>query len=233
MLDTAWPPTTFLGGLTDPERDRLLNAGADERFEPGACLMSLDDAGEFVLLLRHGEAKVVADGATGQRLLGFEGPGDVVGSLPYLVGRRLPSSVIALRHRPVAAVRLDREGFTTFFDAHPRAGLVLARTIAERLHALERGRLVPVGLSVEQRVLGVLVELARLTAPVGSSDAEIPLTQLEIAQLLDVAQVSVQRALRALAAQGLALPGYRKIHVSCLRCAENAAVDRDAGPCRH
>jgi CRP-like cAMP-binding protein len=133
----------------------------------------------------------------------------------------------------VTAVRLDRDEFTTYLDAHPRAGLVLARAIAGQLQALERRRVVPVGLSVEQRVLGVLVELAWLSAAGGACDVEIPLTQLEIAQLLDVAQVSVQRALRALAAQGLAIPRYRKIHVPCLRCAESAAVNRGAGPCRH
>ncbi|MFJ9785899.1 Crp/Fnr family transcriptional regulator [Amycolatopsis sp. NPDC101161] len=230
MLDTAWPPTTFAGQLTTAELDWALTTGSQVRYEAGECLTTEGD----VLLICHGEAKVVAEGESGQRLLGFRGPGDLVGELAYLADPQWVPSVIALRQRPVSVVRLDRDRFTAFLDIHPRAALVLARTIAERQCALERSRLVPSSLPMERRVSAVLAELAWLSgAGSRSADVDIPLTQLEIAQLLDVAQVSVQRALRTLAAQELVRPGYRKIRVRCLACVQDAAGNLVAGSCRH
>jgi CRP/FNR family cyclic AMP-dependent transcriptional regulator len=234
MLDTAWPPSTFAGRLTTAERDWALTTGRQVRYEPGACLLAEGGPPDHVLLICHGEAKVVAEGETGPRLLGFRGPGDLVGELSYLAGPGWVPSVIALRQRPVSAVRLDRDKFTAFLDAHPRAALALARTIAERQCALERSRLSPSSLPMERRVSAILAELAWLSGSDSlATDVDIPLTQLEIAQLLDVAQVSVQRALRALAAQGLVRPGYRRIRVRCLTCIQDAAGNRVTGPCRH
>jgi CRP-like cAMP-binding protein len=234
MLDTAWPPSTFAGRLTTAERDWALTVGSRVRFEPGALLVAQGAPNDCVFLFCHGETKTVVDGESGLRLLGFQGPGDLMGDLPYLTDEPWPVSVVALRQRPVSAVRLDRDRFAALLENYPRTGLVLARTMAERLRTAERRRSAPAGWPVERRVLRVLVELTWLSgSDSASADVEIPLTQLEIAQLLDVAQVSVQRALRALAAQGLVKPGYRRINLPCVHCAGRAADNRATGSCEH
>jgi CRP-like cAMP-binding protein len=203
-MNDTWPATGFAGRLRPEELDYLLAAGEPVTFPPSATI--LHDGS--LLLIRRGEVKLVASSG---RLLDVRGPGDLLGEVPYLTGLGPTTIVVAMRMREVEAVRLGYTAFTAFLDRFPRAGLEVARVVATRLRT-DQTRLELTAYGVTDRVVRALIDMASVFGP------EIPLTQLEISQLIGLSQVSVQRTLRELSALGVTKRGYRKVHVPCVGC---------------
>jgi CRP/FNR family cyclic AMP-dependent transcriptional regulator len=203
MTDT-WQTKGFAGRLGPEELHCLLSSGRPVTFPPTTTI--LHDGS--LLLIRKGEVKLVASSG---RLLDVRGPGDLVGEVPYLTGLGPTSIVVALRSREVEAVSVGYPEFTEFLDRFPQAGLHVARFVAARLRT-DQNRLELTGYGVTDRVVRALVDMASVFGP------EIPLTQLEISQLIGLSQVSVQRTLRELSALGLTKRGYRRVVVPCVGC---------------
>ncbi|SCG67968.1 Crp/Fnr family transcriptional regulator [Micromonospora coxensis] len=188
-----WSRTSFAGRLPQSDRDALLRLGGRQEFPHNHRLLRQGEPGRHLLLLTSGRARVVVDDV---RSIALRSSGDLLGELSYLDERPRSASVIAVG--TVVARRITATAFDHFLRDHPTAIRPFAQVLADRLRAADK-RTVAASHDVTTRVAATLCELAaadgdRLTVNV---------TQRELAQLVGASQVSVHRALRRLARDGL------------------------------
>lgn len=169
------------------------------------------DRGESVLLILRGRAKVLVSDADGRdHMLGIRGLGDIVGELAFLDGRQRSASVLAQGR--LTASTIPRARFADFLSRHAVASIVLAALVARRLRISDERRIESASYDVPTRIARVLRELVVHDGAWGT-DAEIRVSQAELAQLVGAAEVTVHRAVRDLREAGLIRCGYRKLVV--------------------
>jgi CRP/FNR family transcriptional regulator, cyclic AMP receptor protein len=165
--------------------------------------MRTGEEADGVMLIEQGVVKVVATTASGpQAILGLRGPGDLIGEIAVLNGKRRTASVIAAT--PVTLSRIDAASFTDLLLQHPRMMLELLRVITSRLDAATSQQL-DLSTGASGRVLSYLRMLGELHGsllPDGSLKVAKLLTQQELASTLGISNASVARALRDLRATG-------------------------------
>jgi CRP/FNR family transcriptional regulator, cyclic AMP receptor protein len=207
-------PGTFLGRLPMDLRRELLGLGVDRSYRPGEPLIVHGAQDHDALVLRAGRAKVVASTAGGRTcLLGIRYAGDIVGELSIVDGSPRSASVVAAEL--VWACAIPGSDFLAFLDRYPRAARELMRVMSERLRAADRRR-VEFGYDVPTRVVCLLAEWTGARPGDRRGDVDVWLTQREVAQLVGAAEVTVQKAMRALAATGLIVTSYGKLVVPSL-----------------
>lgn len=216
--DSGWNPDTFVGRLPATDRQILLALGGSAFHPEGEHLMVEGDRSRFVLVLHDGPVKVVVHDTSGrEHLLALRGRGDLLGELAYLDHQPRSASVVTLRQ--TYATTIGAERFSRFLDEHPRAGVELARCIGARLRAADWSRLEISTDAVPLRVARVLRKLAQESVA-GSPRhrAVISITQGQLAQSVHAAEVTINRILRELKAQGLIDTAYASIEVPCIDC---------------
>ncbi|MBT8224115.1 MAG: Crp/Fnr family transcriptional regulator [Dactylosporangium sp.] len=219
-------PYRFAAALKSCECVDLLAFARQQSFVEGQPLLRQGDTGSHIVILRKGQAKVIAGVDSGREvLLGLRGPGDLLGEMRYLSGQPRSASVVAAG--PVAAVVLDFPSFDALLRKHERILGEIGRCIADRLCWADRRRL-EFCLPVTVRIARVLYELGCATMlaksgrkrPEESVGVEIPVTQRELGQLVGAAEVSVQKSLRHLAQRGCVTRHYGRVsivHLDVLR----------------
>jgi voltage-gated potassium channel len=112
--------SAFFNGLPDAEIDALAQVASDREFAAGETLMAEGDFGYAVYVIRSGSADIVHARET----IATAGPGDVVGEVGVLAGRRT-ASVVATT--PIEALGLFKRDVWKLEQSCPGA--------AERLRA--------------------------------------------------------------------------------------------------
>src|SRR4051794_27280274 len=109
----------FLGMLS-PEELRALQARAITRnFRRGGALLREGEDASRVLVLTEGRAKTVTYTEDGKEVvLGFVGPGELLGESAAIEERPRSASVVAVE--PVTALALAAGDFLGLLDDHPR-----------------------------------------------------------------------------------------------------------------
>ena len=110
----------FFSGLPDGELDTVASMATEREFATGETLMFEGDFGYCLFVIRSGTAKVNHAGQT----IATAGPGDVVGEIAVLAGRR-SASVVATE--PIQALAFFKRDVWKLEQTCPEA--------AERLHA--------------------------------------------------------------------------------------------------
>src|SRR5919108_76629 len=140
-----------IGGDADPERPflTLLDAQDAEElrryarlrsFVRGRALFHEGEASAHVLVLTRGRVKVSMTTEDGREaVIGFRGPGHLIGELSALDGRPRSATVVALE--PTEALAVALPDFTRFLDARPRVAALLLRMLAARLREADLQRL--------------------------------------------------------------------------------------------
>ncbi len=127
-----WPPTSLLGGLRAPSRDRLLVLGTLARYPgPGHALMHEGDVTTFVLVLLDGVVK--ATGATldgREALLAIRMGGDLVGELAALDGQ--PRSATVMTGSAVTARLIRSAEFLDCLRRDPHLAQAVDRSITTK-----------------------------------------------------------------------------------------------------
>lgn len=227
MRPGSWPPESFLGRLTAAERDALLACGHDATHEPGQVLLTNGDrGGGFVLLLLRGHAKVVTQGELGNDyLIGIRTAGSLLGEMSFFDGRPRSASVVAVTEVRTNVVAGDR--LELYLKDHPRVGLEIARVLVARLRTADAS-------SRDLRNDAVPLRVAKLLATLSDDfdGGPIPLSQAELAQLANAAEVTVNRTLRDFRDQGVVLTRYRQLVVPCLACLRGMVAAVAADPKR-
>ncbi len=204
-------PGTYLGRLPQNARQELLALGSERWYQHGEHLIVYGARDRYAVVLRTGRVKVIATTPGGRTcLLGVREPGDVVGELSIVDGRPRSASVVA--SGAVSARMISDAAFSAFLDRHPRAVWELTRVIGERLRVADRRRIEFV-YDVPTRVVCLLAEWVGARPGDRRERVEVRLTQREVAELVGAAEVTVQKAMRALARTGLLATNYGRIVV--------------------
>lgn len=209
-----WPPTSLLGRLAPSTRQMLLALGVRRRYRAGQVLMREGDTTTHAVLVRTGHVKITASTAEGgSALLAIRQAGDILGELAALRGTPRTATVTAAV--PVTGNQIERPELLTFLRRSPETALAITSMLGDRLCMSNRRRLDISGASTKVRVARILVELAerfgRDTERGRLIDVGLP--HHELAQLVGVTTVTVQRALSQLRRTGLIEVDYRRITI--------------------
>lgn len=181
---------TFLDGVPEEDRRRVLAATSRRRFARREVLFHEGDPGDTVHLLDRGRVAIrittpLGDVAT----VRVRGPGAVVGELALLgdLSRRT-ATVVALER--VETLVLHRDQFAELRRQHPSVDAFLANVLAEEVRRLSGLLMEALFVPADTRVVRRLVALVETYA-----DAEIPLTQEDLASLAGTSRATVNRVL--------------------------------------
>jgi CRP-like cAMP-binding protein len=149
-VETQAEQATFLALLADPDREALLGLGGLRRYARGEHLMHQDEPGDTVLLLLKGNVKATFVEPQGKEIvLGFHGPGDVLGELSFVRAEPRSSNVIAIE--AVEAQAVSVADFRAFLERAPDAALALFDEIGRRFRDANRahGRPTEEGIEIQ------------------------------------------------------------------------------------
>ncbi|MGW7055076.1 Crp/Fnr family transcriptional regulator [Streptomyces sp. NPDC054887] len=190
--------------------DALLALGSRRRYASGQQLLTEGDSTTHAILLVDASVKVSATTADGRStLLAVRHSGDLVGEMAALDGRRRVATVTAVGAAKVQAI--SQQEFRDFLHRHPLALAAVSQQVVERLRAATRRRVDFAGVPVQVRLCRVLAEWCEENG--GRAPCRVALTQYELSTLIGAAEVSVSRALRALAQDGVIRTGYRWVEI--------------------
>lgn len=120
------------------ERQAILACLEPRHFAKGTCIMRQGDDGDGCCLVTDGTARVELDPGAGQPplVLGFMGPGELVGEASLVDSQKRSASVHA--QSAVSALWLSRQNYQALQKASPAAALafsqIIARDMARKIH---------------------------------------------------------------------------------------------------
>lgn len=195
--------SSFLS-LLGPEEQRALEHIATPRSYPRSSVVYHhgDDAAG-VLVLLEGRVKISSPAADGQEaVLGFRGPGDLVGELGAIDGRVRSASVETLEQ--VSALACSRRDFRALVESSPAVGVALLRVVVGRLRGADAERADFGAHDVLGRVARRLCELADRFGQEcdGGVEITLPLTQEELAGWCGASREAVSKALTHMRTMG-------------------------------
>ena len=187
----AW---SFLEGVPEEDRRRLLAATQRRRFARREVLFHDGDLGDTVHLLDRGRVAVrITTPAGDVATLRVRGPGEVIGELALLDARfRRAATVVALER--VETLALHRDEFFELRRRHPSVDAFLVNVLAEEVRRLSLLLVEALHVPVDTRVLRRLVALADAYREPGvDGPIEVPLTQEDLASLAGTSRATVNR----------------------------------------
>jgi CRP/FNR family transcriptional regulator, cyclic AMP receptor protein len=204
----------FLGMLTEDETRALHARGGARRFRRGAVMLREGEDPTRLLVLLEGRAKAITytDDAR-EVVLGFMGPGELLGEVAAIEERPRSATVVALE--PVTALAVATRDFWSLLQEHPRIWIVVHKTVIGRLRLADLQRKEFSGSNTLGRVARRLIELSDRHGVEEEDGVTItlPLSQEELAGWTGASRESVTKALRTLRELGWIETGRRSIAV--------------------
>ena len=191
--------------LTPRELTRLSTLLRYKTFPSDTNIITVDQPGETLYVIRTGTVKVHVEQADGSNvILAILGPGEIVGEIGMFdrVGRS--ASVVTME--PCSLCWMDYAAFSEFVQIMPQLALNLLNVMARRLRLADAHIQALASLDVYGRVAHQLLVLALEYGEKSSSgDILIPLrlTQGDLADFIGATRVRVNQALNDYKDQGL------------------------------
>jgi CRP-like cAMP-binding protein len=217
----------FVHMLSEPDRSALERVGVIRRYKPGRLVLLEGDRINHFLILREGRVKVCSTTHDSRELVfAVCGPGELIGELSVLGGQDEPRSATVEAIDPLAAQVISSDALVDYLERHPRALLVLTRSIIARLRAADRRRLDFWSYDTPGCVARLLVEITEQHGRETSDGIEmgVALSQDEPAGLITASPESVARSLMSLRRRGLITRGRRSVIVRDLDGSRQFAV---------
>jgi CRP/FNR family transcriptional regulator, cyclic AMP receptor protein len=205
---------TFLSMLTEEETRTLHARGGTRRFRRGAVMLREGEEPTRVLVLLEGRAKAITYTEEAREVvLGFMGPGELLGEVAVIEERPRSATVVALE--PVTALALADRDFWNLLELHPRIWIVVHKTVIGRLRLADLMRKEFSGSNTLGRVSRRLIELSDAHGVEEEDGVTItlPISQEELAGWTGASRESVTKALRTLRELGWIETGRRSIAV--------------------
>src|SRR3954449_1350440 len=190
---------SFVAQLTADELRELSEHAVTRRFAARAVLFHQGEPPGLVLLIESGRVKVYATTEDGhEAVIGFWGPGELIGELAAFDGSPRSASVSA--GQPGTALAIAPGDFARFVDSHPRITELILRVVIERMRRLERERVELGTCRVLARVARRLTDLVELWGEPDGNGIRIslPLTQAELASWAGGSREATSKALQTL-----------------------------------
>jgi CRP/FNR family cyclic AMP-dependent transcriptional regulator len=202
----------FASLLDDRERAALRRHARNVRFPAGVRLLQQGEAGDKVLVIESGRAKVTYVTSGGRELvLRFCGPGELVGELAVLDGRPRLSSIVALEE--VEALVIPAGDFRALLLSHPGIAWLLLVMLSKRFRDADLKRVEFGASDTVGRIAARLVELGERYGEQreGGVHIELPLSQDELGAWTGASRAGVAAALRTLRDLGWIETGRRRM----------------------
>jgi CRP/FNR family transcriptional regulator, cyclic AMP receptor protein len=206
-------PSPLLSALPAPERELLLGRSVGRRVPPGTVLHLEGDTEPRVHLLQSGVVKLSARDVGGREaILGLALPGDLIGEIPAIDGKRQPSDALAVT--PCDVLGFEAELLSTVLARNGLAALAVARTLSARLRWVSETALERTSSDVPARLAGRLLDLAKLLAAGRIGDEfDLPLVQSDLASLAGMSRESACKTLRRFKERGLVDYSGRRVRI--------------------
>jgi CRP-like cAMP-binding protein len=192
----------------------LLDLGHARSFARGEHLMHQEEPGDPVLLLLAGHAKATFIESQGREIvLGFHGPGDVLGELSFVAAEPRSSNVIALE--PANTQAFSAADFRAFLAGTPSAALTLFNAIGARFRDANRAQVQFAALDTLGRIAARLIELCEHHGRPSPEGIEItlPITQDDLGGWTASSRAAVAAALSTMRKLGWVRTERRRITV--------------------
>ena len=121
----------LFAGLDDAEIKAMLGVGREVSFEADRPIFEREDAGDAMLLILDGEARVDAGGR-----FHVLRAGDFFGEMALLAPGKRMASVRATT--PVRALAIPSDAFRGFLMDHPRVAVAMLEALVVRLREVEQ-----------------------------------------------------------------------------------------------
>src|SRR5215467_8781114 len=195
--------TPLFASLTETEMQALASRAIRKRFQKNEQLFAEGDPCTGLYLVAAGKIRIFKLSPSGrEQILAVEGPGSSFAELPVFDGGTYPASASALEDAEVLFI--SRKDFHGFCLAHPEVGLKVIAVVGARLRRL-------VGIieelsftTVRQRLISVLLRLARTDGKRSKEGVviEMPQSQQDLAAELGTVRELISRNLGRLEAEG-------------------------------
>lgn len=206
--------TPFLRQLAAEDAEALLARLRRRHVPKSHVLLRAGAAGDDVVVVMSGRVKLIAFGAEQREVvLAIRGPGELIGEMATLGGRRRNATAIAIDD--VDAGYLHADEFRAFLAEHSDAALTLIRMLVRRLDEATRDQ---IDLATQDSVGRVAKRLLELASEHGSPEGsglriELSLSQDELASWTGATRETVSRALRMMRGLGWVATDHRQITV--------------------
>jgi CRP/FNR family transcriptional regulator, cyclic AMP receptor protein len=182
-----------VAGVPDEYVRQLLSIARRRRFTRHEVVFHRDDPADSLHLITKGRFALRIMTSLGDTVtIGVRGPGDSFGEMALVAeGARRAATVAALEEAETFAVYVA--DFQRLRREHPSVNEVLIAFLAGELRRQNELLLEALYVPAERRVLRRLTELA---AQQPEGDAEIPLTQEQLAEMAGTSRATVNRVLR-------------------------------------
>jgi CRP-like cAMP-binding protein len=196
---------------------RVAEVAVPRAFEGGRVIFREGDESDTCYIVSSGHARAVREHSDGRIIsLAHFGPGDIFGELAMFDDERRSATVETLE--PLEAVAILGSDMRRLMREHPDLAVKLVISLGRRLRETNDRLTRQSFQTVQSRVAGVLAQLceqARAEGPEGADerDAEITITQADIAQLAGSSRESASRFLAVLERAGVITQGRGRLTV--------------------
>ena len=210
MTDVFDLDTPALLPLLPPAtREALLAAAVPVHYPDGALVHARGDRKPGLSVVRSGTVRIGNPGADGSyTTTSILGPGHCFGEFTLFADLPRTHDVVAIGDVVIDQISAPR--VMALYDADPKLGWALLCLATRRLHALiefiEDLRRLPLPVQLAKHLLAMTRQHEPATAP-----ASVALVQDDLASMFGVSRVSIGKALRRLAADGLVEIGYGRL----------------------
>lgn len=193
----------------------------------GTILFSQDQAADSLYFLEEGLVKLTRTNEIGDRIiLCMQGPGDLVGEESLAADAAYSAEAEVLT--PGTVFRVPRDILQNALVSHPEATIPFMTYLSQRKLALTRKVELLCLHDVEYRVLHFLADLSSLVRPMADGHGfQIPITQLELADLVGATRETTSTTLNQLERRGLLKLSRRMLTVSSPDVLRQAAKNKN------
>jgi signal transduction histidine kinase len=131
--DTAatMPDTSLLQQLAALDRRLLVDLFEEQRYTPGEIIFKEGAYGETAFLIWSGQVVVIKSSFEKPTVLGYRGPGEIVGEMALLEKQPRSASVVALEN--LRLLKISYESFQNLLTNAPTIGLSVMKLLSARL----------------------------------------------------------------------------------------------------
>lgn len=162
MLMASPSGLPLLNLLASLDRESLSQIMTEQHCQPGEVIFREGDSGDAAYLIWSGWVAVVKGDFATPTILGYRGPGEIIGEMALLEDQPRSASVVALEN--LRLLRIGRENFHHLLDSAPTISQSIMATLSTRLRESDniRNATLQAGRQLAQQVLALESEKQQL-----------------------------------------------------------------------
>ena len=193
--------------LNKNEVFELSEIAIEQTLRPGEILFLEGDLPQYFYILVDGKIKAFVISSLGKEfILGFLGPGEIVG--PVSIFRNKPSTGSMQALTPTKVLGFKKDEFISFIINHQKVSFELIKMLSGRVSEFSRRLGDIAGERVKQRVARILLMLSSRLGPV------LPFTRQELGEMVGTTTETAIRVMCHLIFQGIISARRGKITIT-------------------